>query len=290
MAQISWMTPQARIEVQAPGASRFRARLLSVMDRKDHPSYWRLMGPGATRSQLQIHYLQEWGVYVRDFPVYLSRIHAGCPEPDVRQELAENLYEEETGKISGGGPHSELFLHMMEGLGFDRRDFDSVRLLPESRAYREFLDRATLRAPWLVGLAVATIFVEGSRNDREEVIGSPALSARKRPGAKGSASGRGQRKIDRIENWPRAATTAAASRNSLENDPLVVNHGLDPRFLELKRVHRKVEGGHRLSAWRAVLAHAKSPEHRELVVSAMERALVLWLAYREGVARAAALR
>src|SRR5437867_2454333 len=124
------------------GAARFRERLLSVMDRKDHPSYWSLMGPGISRDQLLVHYCQEWAVYVRDFPIFLSRVHSSCPKADVRRELAENLCEEETGRISGGGPHGELFLHMMEGLGFSRQTFDRVRLLPASRAYRRFLDEA----------------------------------------------------------------------------------------------------------------------------------------------------
>jgi pyrroloquinoline-quinone synthase len=53
-----------------------------------------------------------------------------------------------------------------------------VRLLPKSRVYREYLDHATLRSPWVVGLAVATIFVEGSRNDRAEIASAP-LPARR---------------------------------------------------------------------------------------------------------------
>src|SRR6476659_9200858 len=154
----------AAAEMLPPGTKAFRDQLLALMDRKDHSSYWRLMGPGTTRDQLLVHYRQEWDVYVRDFPVFLSRVHARCPVTDVRRELVENLYEEDTGAISGGGPHGELFLHMMEGLGFTRAVFESVKLLPASRAYRRLLDRATLRAPWVVGLSIATIFVEGSRN------------------------------------------------------------------------------------------------------------------------------
>src|SRR4030095_4708142 len=166
--KISSMIPEILPTLPDPQPELFRERLLSIMDRKDHASYWRLMGPGASRRQLLTHYRQEWAVYVRDFPVFLARVHARCPVPEIRQELAENLYEEETGRISGGGPHAELFLQMMEGLGFDRSHFDQVRLLPKSRAYRAYLDHATLRSPWVVGLAVATIFVEGSRNDRAQ--------------------------------------------------------------------------------------------------------------------------
>lgn len=241
------------------GAPKFRDQMMAVMDKKDHQSYWSLMGPGATREQLLVHYTQEWEVYVRDFPVFLSRVHSRCPVSDVRAELAENLYEEETGRISGGGPHGELFLHMMEGLGFSRSLFERVHLLPTSRAYRRYLDQTILEEPWIVGLAVATIFVEGSRNDRAEIMSASQNSGIDRP----------------VE--------------PIDKDPLVVHHGLDPKFLELKRVHRKVEGGHRLSAWSAVLANAKSASDRDRVVSALDMALALWRAYRDGVARAAKL-
>jgi len=279
------MTAEPRIALASPGSGRFRARLLAIMDRKDHPSYWRLMGPGATREQLLCHYLQEWAVYVRDFPRMLSTVHARCPEPEVRRELAENLFEEETGGISGGGPHGELFLHMMEGLGFPRRAFDRPRLLPASRAYRRFLDRTVATSPWIVGAAVVTIFVEGSRNDRYEIAASEGGVA----GAEVDAAATSGQNAAREWSGSRHASSRGPAREALDRDPLVVNHGLDPRFLELKRVHRKVEGDHRLSAWRTVLTHAPTPAARDRVVAALERALRLWLAYREGVARAAKL-
>ena len=68
---------------------------------------------------------------------------------------------------------------------------------------------------------------------------------------------------------------------------LVRVHGLDPKFLELQRVHRKVEGGHRRDAWDAVLGHVP-PALEPRVEEAMEQALQLWLAYRDEVAAACA--
>ena len=293
------MIPEILPTLPDPEPELFRERLLSIMDRKDHASYWRLMGPGATRKQLLAHYRQEWAVYVRDFPIFLSRVHARCPIPEIRQELAENLYEEETGRISGGGPHAELFLQMMEGLGFDRRLFDQVRLLPKSRAYRDFIDHATLRSPWLVGLAVATIFVEGSRNDRAEIsaasIPAPAPPAtprdRHRPGRNANGTQSLEESIDQlIESClPLGSRRPTPASDPLASDPLVVHHGLDPRYLELKRVHRKVEGGHRLSAWSGVLAHARTAMDRTQVAHALERALELWVDYRDGVSEAVRL-
>ena len=47
--------------------------------------------------------------------------------------LAENIYEEETGGLSLGTSHPELFLTMMEGLRFRRNSFDHVHLLPGAR-------------------------------------------------------------------------------------------------------------------------------------------------------------
>ncbi|MGH9867466.1 MAG: iron-containing redox enzyme family protein [Candidatus Polarisedimenticolia bacterium] len=237
-----------------------KASLLRIMDHKDHWAWSVFGGPTATLEQLRIHFQQEYDVYVRDFPVFLSRVHSRCPVQDVRRDLAENLYEEETGGLSGTGPHPELFLYMMQGLGFERKEFRNIALLAESRAYREWLDEATTRLPWVVGAAVMTIFVEGSIHDRREISQPPRLAA-----------------PEEIE------------RELLRDNPLVRYHGLDPRYLKLKRAHARVEDGHRRSAWRIVLDHARSEGERMLCVEAMERSLELWQAYRDGVARAAGL-
>src|SRR5262245_61861060 len=125
------------------GVKDLKDSLLRIMDQKDHWAWPVFGGPTATLDQLKTHFQQEYSVYVRDFPVLLSRVHSRCPAPEVRRDLAENLYEEETGGLSGTGPHPDLFLYMMEGLGFEKRDFRNVTLLPESTRYREWLDEAT---------------------------------------------------------------------------------------------------------------------------------------------------
>jgi len=232
------------------------------MDQKDHWAWSVFGGPTATLDQLKIHFQQEFGVYVRDFPILLSRIHARCSVADVRRDLAENLYEEETGGLSGTGPHPEMFLYMMEGLGFEKKEFRNVSLLPAARTYRDWLDEATTQMPWVVGCAVATVFVEGSVHDRREIS---------RPSLIPSSQEEGERAL-------------------LRDNPLVRFHGLDPRYLKLKRAHARVESGHRHAAWRIVLDHARSAGDRMLCVEALERSLELWLAYREAVALAAGLR
>lgn len=239
----------------------FRSALLRIMDHKDHWAWSVFGGPTATREQLRIHFQQEFAVYVRDFPVLLSRVHSRCPAAEVRRDLAENLYEEETGGLSGTGPHPDLFIYMMEGLGFRRRDFEKAALLEASRRYREWLDEATLELPWVVGAAVVTIFVEGSVHDRRELSGDSL----------------------------RPALREEAERKLVSDNPLVRYHGLDPRFLKLKRAHALVEGGHRHSAWTIVTDYARTASERKRVVEAMQKSLELWHAYRDGVAEAAGI-
>jgi pyrroloquinoline quinone (PQQ) biosynthesis protein C len=223
------------------------------MDRKDHPAWSHLSGPAATRAQLEIHYTQEYEVYVRDFPVLLSRLHARCPVAEVRRDLAENLYEEETGRLSRTGPHPELFLDMMAGLGLPRERFGRVELLPAARAYREWLDEATRRQHWLTGVAVVTLFVEGSVKDRAELEGRPAAPL------------------------------------PLSEEPLVRFHGVQPASMRLKAAHGQVEAGHRRAAWTIVASHAIGTARRRAVRTALERSLRLWLAYRDAVAAACGL-
>jgi Iron-containing redox enzyme len=170
--------------------------------------------------------------------------------------LAANIYEEQTGGISGSAPHPQLFLWLMEGCGYPPGAFEQVRLLPAARAYREFLDEVSWGTPWVAGAAVLTIFVEGSANERRELA---ALDA--------------------------APLSDAEIDAQVRRHPLVRVHGLDPKFLELQRVHKKVEGGHRRDAWDAVLGNVL-PEQEAAVEAAVQRALLLWLAYRDEVAAA----
>ena len=230
-----------------------REELLQVMDRKHHWAWSHFEEGSATRDQLLIHYQQEFEVYVRDFPVLLGRVHSRCPHAEVRRDLAENLFEEETGKLSIGHPHPELFLQMMKGLGLSRSLFQEIRLLPEASEYRSWIDQTTTGGIWLEGAALTTLFIEGSVHERRHL--------------QGAMDGAPDPEEDVRKSW------------------LVRNYGVDPSYLDLKRAHQMVEGGHREMAWRMLLEHATG-SGAERVVQVMRRALELWLHYRDGVARA----
>jgi len=230
-------------------------RLLGILERKNHWAWpWFAEGRVPLPSLLP-HFQQEWAVYVRDFPQLLARVmgHSDTPQ-DVRAMLAANIYEEQTGGISGTTSHPELFLRMMEGCGFSRSDFNEVELLPAANRYRTFLDEISSVDHWVVGAAVLTIFVEGSVNEREEME----------------------------KTGPDSDSEIEAA---IRQHPLVRVHGLDPKFLGLQRVHKKVEGGHRLDAWKMVLGHTPATLE-DRVVQMVARALERWLAYRDEVAQA----
>src|SRR6187455_583029 len=98
--------------------------MLSVMEQKNHWA-WKAFTDGTVpKEKLHIHFEQEFETYVRDFPVMVGWAYVQCPTPEVRRELAENLFEEETGGLIAGKPHPELFLQYPKGLGMDLSRFE----------------------------------------------------------------------------------------------------------------------------------------------------------------------
>src|SRR5678815_2656856 len=115
------------------------------MERKTHWAWSQFTSGKVPRERLHLHFEQEYATYVRDFPVMLGWAYVQCPIPEVRRELAENLFEEETGGIVAGRPHPELFLEYPRGLGMDLARFDAIEHLPGARRYRDTLDELTQR-------------------------------------------------------------------------------------------------------------------------------------------------
>jgi len=206
------------------------------------------------RDRLHIHFEQEYETYVRDFPVLIGWAYVQCPIAEARRELAENLYEEETGGLVAGRPHPELFLAYPRGLGMDLSRFAAIELLPAAHRFRSTLDEHTRRHGWAPACAVTTLFLEGTNHERGEL--DPTAPRRPAP--------------------------------PLEQHPLVVHYDLPLEALALTKAHRRVEGNHRAAAWRIVLDHVPAAA-RPAVLSAMESTLAAWLAYRDEVAAACGL-
>jgi pyrroloquinoline quinone (PQQ) biosynthesis protein C len=239
---------------------RFQGQILAIMDRKHHWAWPHFSGNTLTKAQLIIHFQQEFAVYVRDFPVFLARIHGQNPPAEARRMLAENIYEEDTGGLSLGSSHPDLFLTMMEGMGYPRKAFERIELLPAGRAYRAWLDRASMSRDWVIGAAALTIFVEGSVNDRQE-ISNPSKPKNKT-------------EIEEI----------------IKNHPLVQHHGVSPDCMDLVRAHQMVEAGHRHDAHTMILTHAGTSAQQQQVLACLNKSLRVWLRYRDAVARACGLK
>lgn len=224
------------------------------MERKVHWAWKHFTSGRVARDRLHLHFEQEYATYVRDFPVLVGWAYVQCPIAEVRRDLAENLYEEETGGVIAGKPHPDLFLEYPRGLGMDLARFEHVELLPAARAFRAVLDERTQRHGWAQAAAVTTIFLEGTEHERGELD----AAAPRRPAP------------------------------PLEHHPLVVHYGLPLDALALTKAHRRVEGSHRAAAWRSLLDHVAASEHAG-VIAAMEQTLATWLAYRDEVAAACGL-
>jgi len=241
-------------------SSRLQEEMLRIMDRKHHWAWPAFSDGTATKDQMTRHFQQEFAVYIRDFPVLLARIHGRNPPPSVRRMLAENIYEEDTGGLSLGKSHPELFLQMMAGLGLGADAFAHVRLIPGAQRYRAWLERASNHRHWVVGAAVMTVFVEGSVKDRKELL------------------------------EPSKPKTAEEIESIVQQHPLVRHYRLAPDAMDLVRSHQMVEAGHRHDAYHMVLNHAKTRAHQETILRYMNRSLALWTVYRDGVARACGIR
>lgn len=239
--------------------SKFLDALLRIMDGKHHWAWDHFATGALTKEQLKIHFQQEYAVYVRDFPVFLARIHGKNPPAPVRRMLAENIYEEDTGGLSLGTSHPALFLSMMEGLGFNPDDFERVRLLPAGRAYRAWLDRMSNHRHWVIGAATLTIFVEGSVKDRKEI------------------------------HQPSEPKSAEDIEAVIRNHPLVRHHSLSPDHMDLIRAHQLVEAGHRHDAYDMVVHHTAPPLRRS-VLTHLKKSLAFWLRYRDAVAKACRIK
>ena len=93
-----------------------------------HPFYvaW---SEGKLSKEVLAEYAKQYYAHVRAFPTYVSAVHSGCDDVAIRQELLENLIEEERGEEN----HPELWLRFAEGLGVNREDVKTAVLLQSTK-------------------------------------------------------------------------------------------------------------------------------------------------------------
>lgn len=113
---------------ELPATTQFESNLLeAVMEYSmlKHPFYVAWTEGKLSQSVLG-EYAKQYYAHVRAFPTYVSAVHSRCDDLQIRQELLENLIEEERGEEN----HPELWMRFAEGLGVAREDVRDVKLLP----------------------------------------------------------------------------------------------------------------------------------------------------------------
>ncbi len=94
-------------------------------------------------------YTCQYYQHVLAFPRYVSGTHANCNDLADRQELLENLREEEEGPNN----HPELWLRFGEAIGLEREDMTDAEPLTETTALDESFRRITKDSPFIAGIA-----------------------------------------------------------------------------------------------------------------------------------------
>jgi pyrroloquinoline-quinone synthase len=116
-----------------------------------HPFYTKWSDGTLPRAALQ-EYARQYYAFESSFPRFLSALHSRTDQPEVRQLLLDNLWDEE----HGADNHAELWLRFAEGIGVSRADVRSTPPNPATAALVELYSVATRTAP--VAEAVAALY------------------------------------------------------------------------------------------------------------------------------------
>ena len=134
-----------------PAQSQFEEKLRdAVMEFSmlKHPFYvaW---NEGKLNKSVLAEYARQYYAHVRAFPTYVSGVHSRCDDVSIRQQLLENLIEEERGEEN----HPELWLRFAEALGAAREDVRAAELLPSTKDSVSSLQMLTQSPDYREGLA-----------------------------------------------------------------------------------------------------------------------------------------
>jgi len=147
-----------------PPAEFMRDLLARVEARRTfggHP-LWLAIADGKLRHEQLKLFAVQFFLQVREFPRAVSAMHANCPFPEERMALAESIYEEETGRISGcNQPHPEIFIHFGEAIGLARAELVEGRPLPATRALIDWFELSTKQRSFIEAAAAMNLAAEG---------------------------------------------------------------------------------------------------------------------------------
>lgn len=145
------------------GSDFVRELFAMVKERRSfgrHPLWLRIQAGDLTNAQMKI-FAAQFFLQVREFPRALSALHSRCYNMAERAKLAESLYEEETGLISGSAPHPELFIRFGIGLGMARAELTDAKPLPSTAALIDWFELSTKDRSFVEGVGAITVAAEG---------------------------------------------------------------------------------------------------------------------------------
>jgi pyrroloquinoline-quinone synthase len=126
-----------------------------------HP-FWKLVERGeVARPALQL-FAKQFYLQVFAFPLAVSALHSRCANAQERIRLAESLYEEESGRISGvNKPHPEVFLDFCTAIGLSRDEVVRGPALASTAALILWFEYSTKILPFLEGVAAINLAAVG---------------------------------------------------------------------------------------------------------------------------------
>ncbi|MEO6350823.1 MAG: CADD family putative folate metabolism protein [Candidatus Limnocylindrales bacterium] len=116
-----------------------------------HPFYTKWAEGTLPREALQ-EYARQYYAFESAFPRYISAIHTRTESAAARQQLLDNLWDEEHGKEN----HAELWLRFAEGIGVSRDDVRSADRNEATQALVDLYAETSSTSP--VPAAVAALY------------------------------------------------------------------------------------------------------------------------------------
>jgi pyrroloquinoline-quinone synthase len=113
-----------------------------------HPFYTKWAEGTLPKEALQ-EYARQYYAFESSFPRYLSAMHARTESAEVRQQLLDNLWDEEHGPDN----HAELWLRFAEGIGVARDDVQGAERNEATQALVDLYADLCRRAPVTEGVA-----------------------------------------------------------------------------------------------------------------------------------------
>lgn len=114
----------------------------------NHPFYQAWNAGTLSNADLK-DYAEQYYQFERNFPRYVSAVHANTEKLEHRQQLLENLLEEERGADN----HPELWLRFSDALGCSRDDVRNAAPYAETNALAATLGNITRNGSTLEGVA-----------------------------------------------------------------------------------------------------------------------------------------